>query len=72
MKCRYLSIYEGESFSWRVAVCKARQGRYVPSVADLEKTCRARHDLCPYYQQEDRHAVVEPLPTLKGAGELAA
>ncbi|OKY76641.1 MAG: hypothetical protein BM485_00730 [Desulfobulbaceae bacterium DB1] len=49
MKCCYLSVYANDLFSWQVAACQARQGRYVPSISELENLCGKDHAACPYY-----------------------
>ncbi|MFH1217538.1 MAG: hypothetical protein V1706_13650 [Pseudomonadota bacterium] len=60
MKCCYLSVYSSELFTWQVAACKARQGRYVPSLSDLENLCRKDHTGCPFYLTA-RMIELEPL-----------
>ncbi|MFZ5760371.1 MAG: hypothetical protein ACOY32_12195 [Thermodesulfobacteriota bacterium] len=49
MMCCYLSVYASDSFSWEVFSCRARQGHYVPSLADLERFCRKNHVICPFF-----------------------
>ena len=49
MVCTYLSIYSSSEFSWKVASCSAREGNYIPSIADLENLCQHNHARCPFF-----------------------
>lgn len=49
MTCKYLNIYHGDRLNWQVATCSARNGRYAPSLADLEFVCNENHEKCPFY-----------------------